>query len=67
MTIKSQEHKQVTELNTIVVDGVIFRTGGNILFGDPAETPYYLAEGSKLEKIEGIVEHGWQTLLKKLK
>lgn len=53
--------------NKITLDGVTYKTSGNILFDDPNETPFHHAQSALLEKMDGFVEHGMQTLLKKLK
>ena len=53
--------------NTITVDGITFKTSGNIVFSDPEENPYFLAQSSLLEKIDGLLENGMQQFLKKLK
>ena len=63
MTTKAKDNNA----NSLLLDGVLFKTSGNIVFNDPDESPYYLAEGSHLEKIEGMLEHGMQMLLKKIK
>ena len=54
-------------LNIITIDGVTFKTEGNITFSDSEEDRYYLAQGSQLEKMQGMLEHGMQMLLKKIK
>ncbi|MBU0671476.1 MAG: hypothetical protein KJ732_00440 [Candidatus Margulisbacteria bacterium] len=53
--------------SSVTVNGVTFKTGGNIVFAESDDASYYLAEGSQLEKIEGMLEHGMQMLLKKIK
>lgn len=52
--------------NILILDGITFKTSGNIVF-EEGEASYYLAESPLLEKIDGIMEHGLQTLLRKLK
>lgn len=52
--------------NIITVEGVIFKTSGNIVFSDTEENPFYLAQSSLLEKIDGCLENGMQQLLQKL-
>lgn len=53
--------------NSITLDGITFKTSGNIMFSDPQEIPYHLAQSKLLEKMDGMLEHGMQTLLKKIK
>ncbi|MBN2058162.1 MAG: hypothetical protein JW782_05155 [Candidatus Saganbacteria bacterium] len=53
--------------STITINGVTFKTSGNIVFQDGEENAYYLAEPSKLDQLEGMLEHGMQMLLKKVK
>jgi hypothetical protein len=53
--------------NQITVNGLTFKTGGNIVFSDTDDSAYFLAEGSQLDKMEGLLEHGMQMLLKKIK
>lgn len=53
--------------NTIILNGVIFKTGGNIVFKDLDESPFYLAQSSILEKMECFLEQGMQLFLKKIK
>jgi hypothetical protein len=59
--VNEQDEKISTQLT---LKGVTFKTGGNIVFVDES---YYLAQGSQLEKVEGLLEHGMQMLLKKIK
>ncbi|MEE8637851.1 MAG: hypothetical protein V3T21_02285 [Candidatus Margulisiibacteriota bacterium] len=53
--------------NSITLEGVTYKTSGNIVFGDHQENPYHLAQSGLLEKMDGMLEHGMQTLLKKIK
>lgn len=53
--------------DTITLNGVTFKTGGNIVFKDLDESPFYLAQSSLLEKMDGFLEHGMQLFLKKIK
>ena len=64
MTKRKEEEKN---LNSVTVSGVTFTTSGNIIFSDDGEDDYYLAQGSQLKQIDGMLEHGMQTLLKKVK
>jgi hypothetical protein len=52
--------------NTITLNGVTFKTGGNIVFKDSEDSPFYLAQSSLLEKMDGFLEHGMQLFLKKI-
>lgn len=53
--------------NKITLDGVTYKTSGNIIFDDSKEIPFYHAQSTLLEKMDGFVEHGMQTLIKKIK
>jgi predicted heme/steroid binding protein len=53
--------------NKLTLDGVIYQTSGNIVFADPEENPFHLAQSALLEQMDDFVEHGMQTLLKKIK
>lgn len=53
--------------NKITLDGVTFKTSGNILFTDSEDNPFCLAQSALLEKMDGFLEHGMQILFKKLK
>jgi len=53
--------------NTITVEGITFKTSGNIVFSDSTESEYLLAQNSQLDKMENLLENGMHTLLKKLK
>ena len=53
--------------NIITLEGVTFKTSGNIIFQDAEEASYFLAQSSVLEKMEGVLEHGLQILLRKAK
>ena len=63
----NRKKDEAKTLNSVTVGGVTFTTGGNIIFSDDSEADYYLAEGSHLKQIDGMLEHGMQTLLKKVK
>jgi len=52
--------------NTITVNGITFKTGGNIVFSDAEESKYYLAQNKHLAEMEGFLENGMQLLLKKM-
>jgi hypothetical protein len=53
--------------NSLTLNGVTFKTSGNIVFESPEESPYVIAESPLLEKMDGILENGLQMLLKRLK
>ena len=46
------------------LNGVVYKTNGNIQF---KQTDFVLASSTLLKDIDGIVENGLQTLLRKLK
>lgn len=60
------QHKTENK-NTITVDGITFKTSGNIVFSDSTENEFLLAQNSQLDKMENLLENGMQTLLKKIK
>lgn len=51
--------------NIITLNGITFKTNGNILFSDCDESPFHLAQSPLLKTLDGILEHGMQMLLKK--
>jgi len=53
--------------NKLTLEGVTYKTSGNIVFADPEENPFHLAQSALLDKMDDFVEHGMQTLLKKVK
>lgn len=53
--------------NHLTLDGFVYKTSGNILFDDCEDSPFHLAQSALLEKIDCFLEHGMQTLLKKIK
>ena len=53
--------------NKLTLDGITFKTSGNILFKNSDENPFLLAQSPLLEKMDGFLEHGMQLLLKKIK
>ena len=53
--------------NKLTLDGVTYKTSGNIVFADPEESPFHLAQSALLDQMGDFVEHGMQTLLKKIK
>ena len=59
MTNDNKEQKTTS----LTIEGVTYKTGGNIVFAD---SDYYLAQGSQLVQVEGLLEHGMQMLLKKV-
>ena len=62
--IKDQEGCASNILN---LEGLAFKTNGNIVFQNSDENPFHLAESALLEKLDGFLENGIQTLLNKLK
>jgi hypothetical protein len=53
--------------NKLTLDGITFKTSGNIVFKDSDENPFLLAQSPLLEKMDGFLEHGMQMLFKKIK
>ena len=53
--------------NKLTLDGITFKTSGNILFKDSDDNPFLLAQSPLLEKMDGFLEHGMQLFLKKIK
>jgi hypothetical protein len=62
MIVKDMEKKS----NSITIDGVTFKTSGNIVFSDDEDNPFYLAQSSLLEQFDGYLENGMQQFLKKI-
>ena len=59
--------QKLKNTNTLTIGGTTFKTRGNIVFTESDDTSYYLAEGSHLKELEGMLEHGMQMLLNKVK
>ena len=58
--------------NCLTLNGVLYKTTGNIIFSDCEEGDYFIAESSLLDKIDkaiqdGILENGMGALVRKLK
>jgi hypothetical protein len=51
--------------NTLHIEGVFYRTSGNIVFSDTEENPFYLAKSAVLDQLDGYLENGMHMLLKK--
>jgi len=67
--MKNSEKNNENCTTSITVNGILYRTGGNILF---TEDHYFLAESPLLDKIDkavehGILENGMQALLNKIR
>ena len=54
------------QANTLHLDGMVFKTSGNIQFHDHEENPFFLANSPVLEKMDCFLEHGMQMLMKKI-
>ena len=52
--------------DTLTINGVTFKTSGNIVFKDQEDSPFYLAQSSMLENFDGFLENGMQLFLKKI-
>ena len=55
------------ENNILTLQGLTFKTGGNIVFDESEGNTYYLAESSTLENYHEALENGLQSFLKKIK
>lgn len=53
--------------NCLTLNGMVFKTGGNIVFETSEETSYVIAQSPLLDKMDGILEDGLQQLLKRIK
>ncbi|MFH1541491.1 MAG: hypothetical protein ABIE84_00170 [bacterium] len=60
------EIKEEIEItNTLTVDGVTYKTSGNIVFEADTENPFIMAQSTILEKLDCFIENGMRQLLKK--
>lgn len=55
------------EKNILTLQGLTFKTGGNIVFDESEGNSYYLAESTSLENYQESLENGLQSFLKKIK
>lgn len=53
--------------NKITLEGVIYKTSGNIVFDKDEDAPYHLAQSSLLEQMDNLLENGMRSLIKKIK
>lgn len=53
--------------NSITLEGITFKTSGNIVFKNSEESPFRLAQSALLDKMDGFLEHGMLIFLKKIK
>ena len=67
MPWNSDLNEDQAQASTLQVDGVTFKTSGNILFDTDEQNPFYLASSQILEKLDCYLEHGMQMLLKRVK
>ncbi|OGB87719.1 hypothetical protein A3H09_00165 [Candidatus Falkowbacteria bacterium RIFCSPLOWO2_12_FULL_45_13] len=58
------EYKEQTS-NTITIEGVIYKTSGNILFAGSEEKSFFLAQSDLLENMNTLLENGIHSFLKK--
>ncbi|MFC1511016.1 hypothetical protein ACFL5U_01350 [Candidatus Margulisiibacteriota bacterium] len=58
---------ETNNLNILTIDGITFRTSGNIVFESVEDNPFHLAQSQLLEKIDALMENGMQMLMKKFK
>jgi hypothetical protein len=59
------------ELISVTVNGTVYKTSGNIIFGDDGDCNYYMAEAALLENMDkaiqdGILGNGMRSLMKKI-
>ncbi len=57
---------------SVTVNGTIYKTSGNIIFGDDDGSNFYMAESALLDNMdkaiqEGILGNGMRSLMKKIK
>lgn len=55
-----------TPSNTLTLEGITFRTSGNILFQDSAESEFFLAESPMLKKLDSFLEHGMEIFMRRI-
>jgi len=71
MKNKTSEINQTCPSNSLTLNGVTYKTGGNIVFSDQAEGNYILAASPMLDNVDkaiekGILENGMQMLMRKV-
>lgn len=59
--------KNEPRTNTLNLDGIVYKTSGNILFHKDEEDVFITAQSSLLDNIDGILENGMLTVMRKLK
>ncbi len=67
MEIGASKYEDTNYSNTLNLDGITYKTSGNIVFEEDETSSYYLANSPLLENLDCYLEHGMQTLLKKVK
>ena len=53
--------------NKITLEGVTYKTNGNIVFEKDEDAPYHLAQSSLLEQMDDLLENGMLSFVKKIK
>ena len=53
--------------NTLTIDGVTFKTSGNITFPESEETHFCIAHSAILDEMNAALENGMHSLMKKCK
>ncbi len=53
--------------NTLKLNGIIYKTSGNIVFQDPENNKYIHAESKLAEDMDDFIQNGMQAFLKKIK
>ncbi|OGC25412.1 hypothetical protein A2291_00720 [candidate division WOR-1 bacterium RIFOXYB2_FULL_42_35] len=61
------KEKKEPKTNTLTLNGVVYKTSGNILFHNEEGDVFVTAQSDLLEHIDGIMEDGMMTLMRKLK
>lgn len=69
--MKKDKNEKIADSSCLTINGITYKTSGNILFCESEEDGYIIAESPLLDKVdraiqEGILENGMQTLLRKV-
>jgi hypothetical protein len=70
--MNNRDQEKEANSSCLTLNGLVYKTSGNILFYETDETYYFMAESPMLEKIDqaiegGILQNGMCAFLKKLK
>jgi predicted heme/steroid binding protein len=63
--------EQKEKLISVTVNGTVYKTSGNIIFGDDGDCNYFMAETALLENMDkaiqdGILGNGMRALMNKI-